>query len=350
MALGTKDHQPTVLITGATGLLGRQVFSVFSNAGWRTVGTGFSRAKPPSIHKLDLTDPSAVEKILEEESPNAVVHCTLPPSHIYRISHSFTHTLLPPTGAAERFPDKVAQNPDAARALNTNATQHLASLCKSRSILLLYLSTDYVFPGRRGEAPYHPSSTPDPPNLYGRTKLDGERAVLETTSGTGLGVVLRVPVLYGAVDEAVGNKESAVNVLLDSIWAAQEEGKEIKIDDWSVRYPTNTEDVARVMCDVVKKWTGIGEQERKGLPQVLQFSANEAMTKYRICEVLAEIMGLETKGLVRDQPVEGDGGGAGASRPYDTKLDSQVLRDLGIEDRYMGFEAWWRWQVKAYRK
>ena len=68
MTLETQGNPSTVLITGATGLLGRQVVSTFRNAGWRTVGTGFSRAKPPSIHKVDLTDPSAVEKILEEES------------------------------------------------------------------------------------------------------------------------------------------------------------------------------------------------------------------------------------------------------------------------------------------
>lgn len=54
-------------------------------------------------------------------------------------------------------------------------------------------------------------------------------------------VVLRVPVLYG---EAETSKESAINVLLDAVWKCQEEA--VSMDHWSLRYPTNTEDVVRV--------------------------------------------------------------------------------------------------------
>ena len=59
----------------------------------------------------------------------------------------------------------------------------------------------------------------------------------------GLGVALRVPVLYGPAEK---NAESAVNVLMDSVVKAQEEGAKVTMDHWSLRYPTNTEDVARV--------------------------------------------------------------------------------------------------------
>lgn len=224
----------------------------------------------------------------------------------------------------------MAADPSAARALNVATTKTLSRLCLNRSLPLLYISTDYVFPGRPGEAPYHASSPTDPPNLYGHTKRDGELAVLSTLGDAGLGIVLRVPVLYGAVDESVGNKESAVNVLLDTVWAAQEPGKEIQVDDWAIRYPTNTEDVARVIVDISNKWAGAAGK-------VLQFSAEERMTKYGICEVLAGVLGVGMWGLKRDT----GGGGGGASRPYDTKLDTQALRDMGIETRTMGFEAWW---------
>jgi hypothetical protein len=59
----------------------------------------------------------------------------------------------------------------------------------------------------------------------------------------GFGVVLRVPVLYG---EAESPAESAVNVLMDAIWKAQEKNAAVKMDHWALRYPTNTEDVGRV--------------------------------------------------------------------------------------------------------
>lgn len=104
-----------------------------------------------------------------------------------------------------------------------------------------------MFPGVPGEAPYEADHTPRPTNLYGETKWEGEKAVLEGEGDGGNGgkaVVLRVPVLYGSVEEEVGNKESAVNVLMDAVWKAQKE--EVVMDHWAIRYPTNTEDVARV--------------------------------------------------------------------------------------------------------
>lgn len=112
---------------------------------------------------------------------------------------------------------------------------------------MLYVSTDYVFPGKEGEAPYDVDAAPSPPNLYGQTKLDGEKAMLEAFKEggkEGWGVVVRVPVLYG---EAEVPEESAVNVLMNEVWKSQTEGVKVKMDDWSVRYPTNTEDAARVM-------------------------------------------------------------------------------------------------------
>jgi len=56
----------TVLVTGATGFLGRQVVIAFQRANWHTVGTGLSRANPPSILKLDLCDAAAVEATLDQ--------------------------------------------------------------------------------------------------------------------------------------------------------------------------------------------------------------------------------------------------------------------------------------------
>jgi len=151
-------------------------------------------------------------------------------------------------GAANRFPDKCDKDPEGTRALNVAATRALAKLCASHSIVLVYISTDYVFPGTEGDAPYHVTSEPKPSNLYGETKLGGEKAVLEEyekqgDKSSGLGVVLRVPVLYG---EAESPAESAVNVLMDAVWKAQEKDASVKMDHWAIRYPTNTEDVARV--------------------------------------------------------------------------------------------------------
>jgi S-adenosylmethionine synthetase len=54
------------LITGATGLLGRQVVKAFTSAGYDVVGTGFSRASPPKILKIDIQDIEEVEKLFDK--------------------------------------------------------------------------------------------------------------------------------------------------------------------------------------------------------------------------------------------------------------------------------------------
>lgn len=164
-----------------------------------------------------------------------------PPRRVTALLTSFVSL-----GAAQRFPDKVDKDPEGARALNIAASKLLASVTAARDIFMIYISTDYVFPGRPGDAPYEADATPGPTNLYGQTKLDGENAVLEEYAKAGkegLGVVLRVPVLYGHAETP---SESAVNVLMDSVWKAQTEGTKITMDHWALRYPTNTEDIGRI--------------------------------------------------------------------------------------------------------
>lgn len=303
-----------------------------------------------------------------------------------------------PSGAAQRFPDKVDKDPEGARALNIAASKLLASVTAARDILMIYISTDYVFPGRPGDAPYEADATPGPTNLYGQTKLDGENAVLEEYAKAGkegLGIVLRVPVLYGHAETP---SESAVNVLMDSVWKAQTEGTKIKMDHWALRYPTNTEDIGRVchgkllshfifytlytssrawsslptplsasfkricgfsdirlrltltgLCqyiDVAVKYLGSGD--RKNLPRILQFSSEDKMTKYEICQVFGDIMGLSIANI--EPNTEGNDPNASVQRPYDCHLSTRELKNLDIDVSTCDFVSWWRREVRAFRK
>jgi dTDP-4-dehydrorhamnose reductase len=291
---------------------------VFELDGWRAIGTGLSRASPPEVIKLDILDSNEIERVLDEVKPSAVVHC-----------------------AANRFPYSCDKDPEAAKKLNVDSSRTLANATTSRGIFLIYISTDYVFPGRRGEAPYKTTSATDPPNVYGQTKLDGERAVLEVASSikpNPLVTVLRVPVLYGSCDEP---SESAVNVLMSQLWKAQQlssEDPNIKIDDYALRFPTNTADVGRICRDICKLYLDPANNKRS-LPSILQFSSEDQMTMWEIVKCFSEIMGLP---LDRLEPLKPDDDPTDrVKRPYDCHLDTSILKELEIDVSTVEFQTWW---------
>ena len=321
---------PRALVLGASGLLGRQVAQTFSNAGYEVTATAFTRAWPPALIKVDIQDVDAVARLLAEIKPHVVVNC-----------------------AADPQPDSCTRDPDEARRMNVEATEGLAKACKAQDAFLIWISTEYVFPGVKGEAPYKTSDTPKPTTEHGETRLAGEEALLRIDGGTQRAVVLRVPALYGSIDPAYSwKKKGAVNALMDSLWKSQglSGDDRIKVDNWAIHYPTNTEDVARVCLDVAKLYTSRGDNDdRKKLPSILQFSSEDRMTEYDIIQKLAEIMALPLDGIVPDR----NGGIPGPDetmRPCDCHLDTNELKRLGIGVSTMDFVGWWRREVGAYRR
>lgn len=92
--------------------------------------------------KLDILNPQEIERVFDEVKPNVIVHC-----------------------AANRFPDSCTADPEASRKINVESSRALAEAAVARGAFLIYISTDYVFSGRPGEAPYKSSSKPSPPNV-----------------------------------------------------------------------------------------------------------------------------------------------------------------------------------------
>ncbi len=84
------------------------------------------------------------------------------------------------------------------------------------------------------------------------------------------------------------------------------------------------------------------------LPRILQFTSEDQFTKYEICRLLGEIMGLPTAGIEPNE--QGSDPGSTVQRPYDTHLSTCALKDLGISVATQDFAGWWRWHVRAFRK
>jgi len=206
--------------------------------------------------------------------------------------------------------------------LNAYVPAELASLSKVYSFTLVYISTDYVFDGTA--APYKPSDHTNPLQFYGRTKRDGELAVLGQEGARV--VVLRIPVLYGPAPK---NSDTAINILIDVV--QDQSGKKYKMDHCATRYPTNTLDIASFLVRL--------SALNKHLPPVIHYSAAEPFTKYEMTLVFASILGLPHTHIIPELEPPNDG----TPRPRNTQLSVLETEELGVEGGLgcCGFEEWW---------
>ncbi|KAM0787900.1 hypothetical protein ACM66B_003949 [Microbotryomycetes sp. NB124-2] len=307
--------QPRVVVTGASGLLGRAVLAEFKHRTWNVKGLAFSRANGNELVKVDLHDQDVVKELLLSFKPDVVVHC-----------------------AAERRPDVAEKNPEAAEKLNVRVPEMLArlSIDDQHRFTLIYLSTDYVFDGQNPPSGgYTSHSETGPTNAYANAKLGGERAVLSARDKDGSVNVLRVPVLYG---EVTSNDESAINILVDSVRKAAN-GEKVKMDDWALRRPTNVADVARVLHDLAHKALS------SPLPPVLHFSSQPSLTKYDISKLFAKLHQPPLSQSAIDDnlvPVSTAPGPGETMRPRDCWLSNAELKAQGIDTSTVDFETWWR--------
>ncbi|KAK9476864.1 hypothetical protein V1514DRAFT_335610 [Lipomyces japonicus] len=310
----TESFKHTVLITGATGLLGRETVKQFANdPNWNVIGTGLTRVSAPII-ELDLVDTPKVADFIKRSKPNIVIHA-----------------------AAERRPDVVANDPAQARLINVNVTRHVARITADLDVPLIYISTDYVFDGTK--PPYEPSDEPNPTNVYGITKLEGEKVALQANKKT---IVLRVPVLYGPVETS---NESSINQLVD-ITLNEAQKDDVGMDNWQVRYPTNTQDIGRVLkdlTDLLIRGTGTN------LPSILHFSAKQQFTKYEICLIFGELLGVPITHLKNIDSFKDANQGA-VSRPYNCQLSTKKLEELGVDVSFVDFKEWWKHQLLPPRR
>ena len=284
-----------VLLTGASGLLGRAVAARLSARGDMELTCAvFSRSMAGGV-KADLTDPADLAGLFGAARPEFVIHA-----------------------AAERRPDVVDGNPAQAAALNVQATENLAQACAGSGAFLLYISTDYVFDGRN--PPYFPDSPVNPLNEYGRLKLEGERRVATALPG-GRYAILRLPILYGRV-ERLG--ESAVTELASNFSATREPRA---VEHWAKRYPLHVDDAAAAIGKIIDSHpAGHGPAGQSPTPRspIYLLSGRETFTKYEMVLIMAEALGIDPSFVVPDPSPP-----RGAPRPRDCRMDTSLLESLG---------------------
>jgi S-adenosylmethionine synthetase len=98
--------------------------------------------------------------------------------------------------------------------------------------------------------------------------------------------------------------------------------------------------------DVTEKY--LAAEDRSALSKILQFSSEDKFTKYEMCQVFAEIMGLPITAI---QPnTEGNDPNAEVQRPYDCHLSTAALKKLGIDVSTQDFIGWWRQHLHVAKR
>jgi len=277
-----------VLVTGASGLLGRAIAKTFLESGWDVTGLAHSRAKEGDKlrRRCDLTDSNQVRAIVDEVKPDVIIHCM-----------------------AERRPDRVETDPEKAHLLNVSVTDKLSQISSDSGCWLLYISTDYVFDGKN--PPYATNAETNPINAYGKTKRDSELAVWKNHHDAG---VLRVSILYGQVENL---EESAVTVLAKPLI----DTTPTEVDDYNIRWPTLVDDVAHVCLALSER-----KLEHCGLYGTWHFSGTEKFTKYEMTLAIAKAFGLDHSHITPTK-------NPNPKTPHNAQLNCVALDVMGLRKK-----------------
>lgn len=188
-----------VLVTGAQGMLGNDLCAA-APANVSLVAV--------DIEDFDITDSRHCQEAIAAARPDAVIHC-----------------------AAYTDVDGCERDPETAFGVNSEGTRNVAGAARACAARLLYLSTDYVFAGDKGQ-PYVESDQPTPLGIYGESKLRGEQHVRDLVANH---IIVRTQWLFGS------NGRNFV----DSILRAAKAGRDLRVvnDQWGAA--TYTKDLAR---------------------------------------------------------------------------------------------------------
>jgi len=196
-----------ILVTGSDGQLGKSIQqrrSLFPDFFFDFT----------DIDQLDVTDKAALKLYIESAKPDVIIHC-----------------------AAYTNVDKAEDEAEKAFLINATAVEHLAQLTLEYKILLIHISTDFIFDGKT-DTPYNEQNSAQPLSIYGKSKLAGEKAILNYASNA---IILRTSWLYS---------EYGHN-FIKTILRLATERSEIKVVSDQIGTPTYAGDLADAILNIL---------------------------------------------------------------------------------------------------
>lgn len=261
-----------VLVTGVKGQLGYDVVRELQKRGHEAVGV--------DIDEMDITDAAAVERVMTEVQPDAVIHCS-------------AYTAV----------DRAEEDIEICRRVNVDGTENIAKICEKLNCIMLYLSTDYIFSGD-GERPWEPDDEASPLNAYGQSKYDGELALKKYVEKY---FIVRISWVFGIN----GN-----NFIKTMLRLGRENGA-VKVVDDQIGSPTYTYDLARLLVDMI-------ESDRYGA----YHATNEGICSwYEFAKEIFRAAGMDNVSVT---PVKSGEFPVKAKRPKNSRMSKEKLVTNGF--------------------
>lgn len=261
-----------ILVTGVGGQLGYDVCKVLDARNIENRGV--------DLADFDITDARATHNYIVNYHPDAVIHCS-----------------------AWTAVDKAEDEYEKVRAVNADGPCNIAAACKEINAKMLYISTDYVFPGS-GERFYEPDDPTGPLSVYGSTKLAGEKAVKSLLNRY---FIVRISWVFGK------NGNNFVKTML----RLAEIHDELNVVCDQIGSPTYTADLASLLCDMIAT-------EKYGT----YHATNEGICSWAdFAEEIFKIAGKNVK--VNHIPTSGYP--TRAARPLNSRMSKDKLEQAGFK-------------------
>ncbi|MGH7773968.1 MAG: dTDP-4-dehydrorhamnose reductase [Candidatus Binatia bacterium] len=277
-------------VIGSTGQLGTDLVEVLKE------GRDY-QVFPLSHAKVECTEPDSVRRELREVRPGVVVNC-----------------------AAFVRVDECEDRPEEAFRVNALGALYVARACAEIGALCVYVSTDYVFDGEKGE-PYNEEDKPRPINVYGASKLAGEHLVQQACPRW---LIVRMASLFGKA----GSRGKGGN-LVETILAKARAGETLRVVNDIRMSPTYT-------CDTARALERLLQQKATGL---FHLANDGTCTWYEFAKKALDLVGLNNK----LEPISSIDYLTRAPRPRDS-----TLRSIKLDPSLKGALRPWDKALRAY--
>ncbi len=273
-----------ILVIGAKGMLGRDLLEMFRSSKEAGSPQGFE-VVGWDIDEIDVRQQSSTLSKIEGFCPEIVIHL-----------------------AAYTDVDGCEANRDAAFRVNAEGTKHVAMGAKACGAKVIYLSTDYVFDGKK-EKPCLENDPPNPLNVYGQTKLKGELYLQELVEDH---LIIRTQWLYGRYGRN----------FVSSILLQAREKQTLTIVDDQTGSPTYTVDLSKAILALIR-------HNSRG---IFHAANRDVCTWYAFGQAILKFSRVEGVCLI---PISSKALGRPAVRPSYSVLNTQKLeRETGISLRH----------------